>query len=97
MSKKNDGVDSQGKVAEAIKLIFERASTRIAALAGELASRRQKCRDEGIHSKALVTITHKSNVLCQKDGLIRESSQAVLSKYYYAVAVEEQIADSMAY
>lgn len=95
-----DGANGQGKVAEAIKRISERASTRIAALAGELALRRQKRRDAGaqsIHSKALVTITHKSNVLSQTDGLFRESAQAVLTKNYSAVAVEEQIVDSMVY
>lgn len=67
-------------------------STRIAALAGELALRRQQRRDEGaqsIHFKASVTITHKSNVLSQKVGLFRESAQAVFSKYYHVVAVEE--------
>ena len=64
-------------MAEAIKRISERASTRIAALAGELALRQQKRRDEGaqrIHSKALVTITYKSNALSQTDGLFRESA-----------------------
>lgn len=41
-----DGADSQGKVIEAVKRISD---TRIAALAGELALRWQKRRDEGIH------------------------------------------------
>lgn len=50
-----DGTGGQRKVAEAIKRISERASIRIAALAGELALRRQKRRDKvhSIHSKAL--------------------------------------------
>lgn len=75
----------------------ERASSRIAALVGELALRRQTRAPRGVHSKALVTITHKSNVLSRTDGLFRESALAVLSKYYSAVAFEEQIVDFMVY
>lgn len=93
-----------GRVAEAIKRISERASTRIAAMAGDIALRRQNARDSGvgaksIHSSPLVTITHKSNVLSQTDGLFRSASRAALaaSKYSPAVAVEEQIVDSMVY
>ncbi|KAI1372337.1 Isocitrate/isopropylmalate dehydrogenase [Hypoxylon crocopeplum] len=93
-----------GKYAEAIKRISERASSRIATMAGEIALRRQKIRDSSsanssIHSKPLVTITHKSNVLSQTDGLFRSASRAALSapKFASAVAVEEQIVDSMVY
>lgn len=93
--------DGSGKVAEAIKRISERASWRIAALAGELAQRRQTARTEGgaqsIHSEALVTITHKSNVLSQTDGLFRETARRALAERYPTVAVEEQIVDSMVY
>lgn len=93
--------DGSGKVAEAIKRISERASWRIAALAGELAQRRQTARTEGgaqsIHSEALVTITHKSNVLSQTDGLFRETARRALAENYPTVAVEEQIVDSMVY
>lgn len=93
--------DGSGKVAEAIKRISERASWRIAALAGELAQRRQTARTEGggqsIHSEALVTITHKSNVLSQTDGLFRETARRALAEKYPTVAVEEQIVDSMVY
>lgn len=93
--------DGSGKVAEAIKRISERASWRIAALAGELAQRRQTVRTEdgrqSIHSEALVTITHKSNVLSQTDGLFRETARRALVEKYPTVVVEEQIVDSMVY
>lgn len=89
------------KVAEAIKRISERASYRIATMAGEIALRRQKIRDSGVHSvhrKPLVTITHKSNVLSQTDGLFRETARAALAAPTYShLAVEEQIVDSMVY
>ncbi|KXH69140.1 homoisocitrate dehydrogenase [Colletotrichum salicis] len=91
-----------GKVAEAIKRISENASHRIAAMAGEIALRRQKIRDAGaasIHSRPLVTITHKSNVLSQTDGLFRATAKAALADPRFAgkVSVEEQIVDSMVY
>lgn len=90
-----------GKVAEAIKRISDKASFRIAAMAGDIALRRQKIRDAGtasIHDKPLVTITHKSNVLSQTDGLFREASKRALANAKYAaVSVEEQIVDSMVY
>lgn len=96
-----DAPDGSGKVAEAIKRISERASRRIATMAGEIAHRRQKIRDTGVqsvHSKPLVTITHKSNVLSQTDGLFRETARAALADPKYAhLAVEEQIVDSMVY
>ncbi|KAK5998738.1 Homoisocitrate dehydrogenase [Cladobotryum mycophilum] len=94
-----DGPD--GKVAEAIKRISEKASFRIATMAGDIALRRQKIRESGaasIHSGPLVTITHKSNVLSQTDGLFRSASKAALSNpKYSSVSVEEQIVDSMVY
>ena len=93
--------DGKGKIAEAIKRISERASHRIAAMAGEIAIRRQKIRDTGVqsvHSKPLVTITHKSNVLSQTDGLFRETARSTLAAQEYAhLAVDEQIVDSMVY
>jgi homoisocitrate dehydrogenase len=89
------------RVAEAIKRISERASTRIARMAGDIAVRRQKIRDSGtasIHAGPLVTITHKSNVLSQTDGLFREAARAALElPEYNHIAVEEQIVDSMVY
>ncbi|KAG6030678.1 homoisocitrate dehydrogenase [Claviceps sp. Clav32 group G5] len=90
-----------GKVAEAIKRISERASFRIAAMAGEIANRRHQLRQSGtpsIHKGPTVTITHKSNVLSQTDGLFREASRQALSSPKFAgVNVEEQIVDSMVY
>lgn len=90
-----------GKVAEAIKRISERASFRIAEMAGDIALRRDVLRQSGIpsiHAKPLVTITHKSNVLSQTDGLFRETSKRALGDSRYAtVSVEEQIVDSMVY
>ncbi|KAL2216682.1 isocitrate dehydrogenase LysB [Thermoascus aurantiacus ATCC 26904] len=94
-----------GKVAEAVKRISERASSRIATMAGEIALRRQKIRDVAAasgnavtRSKPLVTITHKSNVLSLTDGLFREvSRQALAADKFASVEVEEQIVDSMVY
>lgn len=68
-------------------------------MAGEIAVRRQKLRASGqgqsIHTSPTVTITHKSNVLSQTDGLFRESARDVLAAF--DVRVEEQIVDSMVY
>ncbi|KAL8419875.1 hypothetical protein RB594_002869 [Gaeumannomyces avenae] len=91
-----------GLVAEAIKRISYRASHRIATIAGEIALRRQKIRAAGaasIHSSPLVTITHKSNVLSQTDGLFRQTAKEALADPRFAgtVRVEEQIVDSMVY
>lgn len=91
-----------GKVAEAIKRISERASSRIAAMAGEVALRREKIRSAAPSAApkkdAMVTITHKSNVLSQTDGLFRETARKILSQPKYAnVHIEEQIVDSMVY
>ena len=91
-----------GKVAEAVKRISEKASKRIARMAGEIAVRRQKIREGGvgsIHSKPTVTVTHKSNVLSQTDGLFRECAREVLKGFeeQEGVKVEEQIVDSMVY
>lgn len=96
-----DAPDGSGKIAEAIKRISEKASFRIATMAGEIALRRQKIRDSGassIHSSPLVTITHKSNVLSQTDGLFRSTArEALANKAFSSVGVEEQIVDSMVY
>jgi homoisocitrate dehydrogenase len=70
-------------------------------MAGDIALRRQRVRDAGagsIHSKPLVTITHKSNVLSQTDGLFRETARRALAQgKFSSVGVEEQIVDSMVY
>jgi homoisocitrate dehydrogenase len=90
-----------GKVAEAIKQISERASRRIATMAGEIALRRQKIREGGagsIHSGPMVTVTHKSNVLSLSDGLFRATAREALADARFdTVNVEEQIVDSMVY
>lgn len=89
-----------GKVAEAIKRISERASSRIATMAGEIALRRQRVRDSaGITDKSsMVTITHKSNVLSQTDGLFRSTARHALEQEKYkSVKIDEQIVDSMVY
>ncbi|KAH3948998.1 hypothetical protein HBH98_016880 [Parastagonospora nodorum] len=89
------------KIAEAIKRISETASWNISEMAGDIALRRQRVRDAGagsIHSKPLVTITHKSNVLSQTDGLFRETARRALGQgKYQMVGIEEQIVDSMVY
>jgi homoisocitrate dehydrogenase len=89
------------KIAEAIKRISETASFNISEMAGDIALRRQRVRDAGagsIHSKPLVTITHKSNVLSQTDGLFRETARRALAQAKFSsVGVEEQIVDSMVY
>lgn len=92
-----------GKVAEAIKRITEHASSRIATMAGDIAIRRQRIREEtgdGAGKQAMVTITHKSNVLSQTDGLFRQTARAALEKPKYrdaGIKVDEQIVDSMIY
>ncbi|KAL9602423.1 MAG: hypothetical protein Q9219_001847 [cf. Caloplaca sp. 3 TL-2023] len=100
---------SGGKIAEAIKRISERASHRIATMAGEIALRRQTIRSnpttgpQSIHTHPKVTITHKSNVLSQTDGLFRETARAALSssssssQRFSPIEIEEQIVDSMVY
>jgi homoisocitrate dehydrogenase len=91
----------EGKIAEAIKRISQKASFRIATMAGEIALRRQSIREAGapsIHKSPLVTITHKSNVLSQTDGLFRSTArEALAAPAFSGVGVEEQIVDSMVY
>jgi homoisocitrate dehydrogenase len=89
-------------IAEAIKRISQTASYRIATMAGDIAVRRQAQRDAGfasIHKSPLVTITHKSNVLSQTDGLFRSTArEALLTPPRFAgLNIEEQIVDSMVY
>ncbi|KAK3115251.1 homoisocitrate dehydrogenase [Teratosphaeriaceae sp. CCFEE 6253] len=91
-----------GPVAEAIKRISTRASSRIATMAGEIAVRRAKIRQASGDSgrQPMVTVTHKSNVLPQTDGLFRSASFAALAQPQFkdaGVKVEEQIIDSMLY
>lgn len=92
-----------GKIAEAIKRISENASYRIANMAGEIAARRQRVRDStgsDASKSAVVTITHKSNVLSQTDGLFRSTARAALEQARFrdgGIKIEEQIVDSMVY
>ncbi|ODV91797.1 hypothetical protein CANCADRAFT_379 [Tortispora caseinolytica NRRL Y-17796] len=89
-------------VAEAIKRITETASARIAKIALEIAQNRASVRkassEKSIHSKPILTVTHKSNVLSQSDGLFRETCRAVYQNGNYSdVEYNEQIVDSMVY
>lgn len=98
--KKEDGT----KVAEAIKRITETASTRIAKMAFDIALQREAVRKgssaKQLHDKPSVTVTHKSNVLSQSDGLFRETCRAVYDaniNEYGGIEYKEQIVDSMVY
>lgn len=91
-----------GKVAEAIKRISESASTRIATIAGEIALRRQRVRETTGETsrKSMVTVTHKSNVMSQSDGLFRTTARKALEQAKFkdaGVVIDDQIVDSMAY
>ena len=101
-----------GKVAEAVKRISERASARIARMAGDIAARRLAVREAQLSVGTArttappaeprpprVTVVHKSNVLAQTDGLFRTTALDVLRGHPGSanVVVDEQIVDSMAY
>ncbi|OAL29446.1 hypothetical protein AYO20_09183 [Fonsecaea nubica] len=93
-----------GEIAEAIKRISSKASWRIANIAGEIALRRQRMReqqqqqDSSAQKQGMVTITHKSNVLSQTDGLFRSTARECLSQpQFSSLKIEEQIVDSMVY
>ena len=90
------------RVAEAIKRITETATSRISKMAYQIALLRQAIRDAGlpsIHTEPSVTVTHKSNVLSQSDGLFREVARAVYdaNPSFQKVDYREQIVDSMVY
>ena len=94
----------EGRVAEAVKRISEKASRRIGKIAFEIALQRAQVRAANAASHPtgpMVTITHKSNVLSQSDGLFRESVRAVYDEdkkgSYSSIKLEEQIVDSMVY
>ncbi|ERF72375.1 Homoisocitrate dehydrogenase [Endocarpon pusillum Z07020] len=94
--------NGDGQIAEAIKRISTQASRRIATIAGEIAVRRQKMRQkangQAVQKEAMVTITHKSNVLSQTDGLFRSTAREALSApAFSSLKIEEQIVDSMVY
>ncbi|AET38816.1 homoisocitrate dehydrogenase Ecym_3326 [Eremothecium cymbalariae DBVPG len=86
--------ETGGRVAEAIKRISEHATRNIANIALEIALQRLK--EKG---HATLTVTHKSNVLSQSDGLFREICKSVYqsNKKFANVQYNEQIVDSMVY
>ena len=94
--------DREGEtVAEAIKRISSFASRKIATMAGDIALRRAAVRASSGNAdsrKSLVTITHKSNVLSQTDGLFRSTCrQALSASKFEGIPFDEQIVDSMVY
>ncbi|AAS51706.1 ADL214Cp [Eremothecium gossypii ATCC 10895] len=83
------------RVAEAIKRISEPATERIAEISLRLALQRQRMGGRGA-----LTVTHKSNVLSQTDGLFKEVCREVYEankKSYGSIEYNEQIVDSMVY
>ncbi|CCH59420.1 hypothetical protein TBLA_0B05940 [Henningerozyma blattae CBS 6284] len=83
------------RIAEATKRITETATKRIAKTALDIALQRLKTK-----GSATLTVTHKSNVLSQSDGLFREVCKEVYESnksLYSGVAYNEQIVDSMVY
>ncbi|GMM49720.1 homoisocitrate dehydrogenase [Starmerella bacillaris] len=94
------------RVAEAIKRISESATKNIANMAFRIALQRYNSRladPESTHlkGKSIVTVTHKSNVLSQTDGLFREVVRSEFdrqsSDFHSKVELKEQIVDSMVY
>ncbi|KAJ9570139.1 LYS12 [Nakaseomyces glabratus] len=83
------------RVAEATKRISEIATRRIATIALDIALQRLQSRGH-----ATLTVTHKSNVLSQSDGLFREICKDVYESNkdkYGKIQYNEQIVDSMVY
>jgi isocitrate dehydrogenase (NAD+) len=71
-------------VVESLKIITEKASTRIARFAFEHARR---------HKRKKVTAIHKANIMKLSDGLFLESARAV-AKQYPDIAYDETIIDA---
>jgi len=71
-------------VVESLKIITERASTRIARFAFEYAKRLGRKR---------ITAIHKANIMKMSDGLFIRSARAVATQYP-DVAYDEQIVDA---
>ena len=71
-----------GDAVIALRIISERASRRIARVAGEIASRR----------RSVVTIVHKANVLRKSCGLFLKIAREELSRY--GVVVRDMLVDS---
>ncbi len=71
-------------VVESLKIITERASTRIARFAFDHAQR---------HGRRKVTAIHKANIMKLGDGLFLESVRAV-ARQFPAIAYDEKIVDA---
>ena len=71
-------------VVESLKIITERASTRIARFAFEHARR---------HGRKKVTAIHKANIMKLSDGLFLESVRAVAAEFS-GIAYDEKIIDA---
>jgi isocitrate dehydrogenase (NAD+) len=71
-------------IVESLKIITERASTRIARFAFEYARRYQRTR---------VTAIHKANIMKLSDGLFLDSTRRV-SREYADIAYDERIVDA---
>ncbi len=71
-------------VVESLKIITEKASTRIAHFAFAHARR---------HGRRKVTAIHKANIMKQSDGLFLECSRRV-AREYADIAYDEQIVDA---
>jgi len=72
-------------VVEAIKIVTERASTRIARFAFEYARR---------HKRRKVTVVHKANIMKLSDGLFLESARNV-ARSYPDIEFEDVIVDAL--
>jgi len=71
-------------VVEAIKIVTEKASTRIAKFAFEFARR---------HKRKKVTVVHKANIMKLSDGLFLESARNV-ARAYPDIEFEDVIVDA---
>src|SRR6516165_4462617 len=71
-------------VVESLKIITERASTRIGRFAFEYARR---------HGRKRVTAIHKANIMKMSDGLFLDSVRAV-AKEFPGIAYDERIIDA---
>jgi isocitrate dehydrogenase (NAD+) len=71
-------------VVESLKIITEKASTRIARFAFEHAER---------HGRQRVTAIHKANIMKLSDGLFLESTRAV-ARQHAGVSYDERIVDA---
>ena len=95
---KQERLEDEGNRAVAERVITRRASERISTMAFEQAVRRgqQRLGTTSESRNPLVTVVHKANVLRVTDGLFREVALGVAERYS-AIAVEEQLVDSMVY